>query len=217
MIDAATFWSLPRSTRPAKLFEEILPEIPALMPVVTLPQPANVHVLGGGGGVWNVRLVDGRAEVGVGEADDAIAAVAFTRKHLREIVGGALHHKGVELMKRLGRPGRFPDLSRLPVDPSRTEAVASLRGSVAIEVHDRTYRESYRFVITLGGGEPAYDQATTTVRVDADEVVDQLVAGVSIAALLKGSRVRIEGDLGLPLQALRAAFGGAIDQSRSGR
>ena len=219
MIDAATFWSLPRNTGPSRLFTEILPRIPPLLAEVTLPRPVNVHVLGGGGGVWTVRLVEGRAEVGEGASPGAIAALVLSRAHLREVVGGALRDRGIELMRRLGRPGRFPDLRGLPVDPARAEAVGALRGSVAVEVHDRAFRESYRFVVTLGGSlaggrEPDYETATTTLHVDADELVEQLASGMALAALLKGSRARLEGDPSLPLRALRAAFGGAVERGR---
>lgn len=217
MLDADTFWSLPRSTRPEALFETIVPEIPALGRAVTLPRPCNVVVQGAGGGAWTLRLVEGRAQVEPGMAADAFASLVVARAHLREVVGGALRDRGVALMAKLGKPGAFPDLRGLPVDPARTDAVAALCGSVAVEVHDRTFRESYRFVVTLGSGTAAYETASTTVHVDADEVVGQLAARSSIAALLKGSRVRIEGDLGLPLRALRTAFGDAIAQEGPSR
>ena len=207
MMDAATFWSLPRSARPRSVMEEILPTIPPLAGVFTLDLPSSVHVIGGGGGEWTVQIVDGLSVVDAGAADEVAVRVSLTRSHLREVVGGALRDRGVALMKRLGKPSAFPDLTILPIDPSRLDAVAALDGSIAIEVHDRDMRDSYRFVISFGSGPAQYDDVTTTVHVDADEVVDQLVAGASMSALLKGSRVRIEGDLGLPLAALRAAFG----------
>ena len=207
MMDAETFWSLPRSTKPRAVLEEILPQIPALAGTFTLDLPATVHVLGAGGGTWTVQVVDGMSVVTPGEAAEVVARVSFTRAHLREIVGGALRERGLEVMRRLGKPRQLPDLSALPIDPSRLAAVAAIDGSIAIEVHDRPMRDSYRFVISLGSGPAQYDSATTTVHVDADEVVEQVVAGASIAALLKGTRVKMEGELALPLKALRAAFG----------
>ena len=215
MIDAETFWSLPRSTKPRALFEEILPEIPALAGVFTIKTPTSVHVLGSGGGEWSVSIVDGRAVITPGAAEKVITRVSFSRRHLREVVGGALHDRGLKLMERLGKPRAFPDLSVFPVDPSRVEAVAATSGSIAIEVHDRDMRESYRFVISFGSGPPAYDTAVTTVHVDADEVLEQVASGASIAALLKGTRARLEGDIALPLRALRAAFG--ADEVERGR
>lgn len=218
MIDAETFWTLPRGSKPATLFTEILPQIPPLAGIFTLNVPSSVHVLGSGGGEWSVSIADGVAVVEEGAAADVVTRVSLSRKHLREVVGGALRERGVALMKRLGKPGAFPDLTILPVDPSRLTAVAAIGGSIAIEVHDRDVRDSYRFVVSFGSGPAQYDNATTTVHIDADEVVDQVVAGASISALLKGSRVRVEGDLGLPLRALRAAFGAAaLDKGKASR
>lgn len=215
MIDAETFWSLPRSTKPRVLLEEILPEIPALAGVFSIDVPSSVHVLGSGGGEWSVLIVDGRAVVTPGVADQVITRVSFSRRHLREVVGGALHERGLKLMERLGKPRAFPDLSVFPIDPSRVQAVAATSGSIAIEVHDRDMRESYRFVISFGSGPPVYDTATTTVHVDVDEVLEQISSGASIASLLKGTRARLEGDISLPLKVLHAAFG--ADETERGR
>lgn len=205
-MDAETFWSLKRTTPPKKLFEQIVPELPVLLPGMTVPRPANVHVLGPGGGVWATQLVDGRTQVTAGAAPDAICQVALHKRHLREIVGGALRDRGLQVMAKLGRPRQLPDLSDLPVDPARVVRLAELSGSVALNVVDREYGDTYRYVLTFGSGEPAYDEATTTITIDADEAVGWVVAQISPKQLLRAKGVRIEGDLSLPLKALQLLF-----------
>ncbi|GEM_PF-3590673 len=215
MIDAETFWSLPRSTKPRKAFEEILPNLPALLPDLTIDGSFSFHVCGSGGGEWSGTVTNGLWTVVAGAADDALVRISLTRRHLREVIGGALRERGLTVMKRLGKPRQFPDLGVLPIDPARAPDVAKIPGSIAVEIHDRDVRESYRFVLSFGNGPAVYDNATTTLHVDADEIVEQALAGASMAALIKGSRVRIEGDISLPLRALQVAFGAeAVQRGR---
>ncbi len=207
-MDAAEFWSLKRTTAPKKLFEQIVPNLPVPLPPVTVPLPVNVHVLGPGGGVWASQLVDGVNVVTPGPADNAICQVALHKKHLREIVGGALRDRGVTVMSRLGRAGQLPNLSRVPLDPARAVSVQKLTGSVALNVRDRELGDTYRYVFTFGNAAPDYDTATTTVTIDADEAVEWIVNKVHPKQLLKARGVRIEGDLSLPVKALQALLDG---------
>jgi len=205
-MDAEAFWSIRRTTSPQKLFETIVPALPVRLPDVTVPRPVNVHVLGPGGGVWATQLVAGRTQVTPGTADDAICQVALHKKHLREIVGGSLRDRGLQIMAKLGKARQIPDLSRAPLDPARVVKVASLEGSIAVNVKDRGYGDTYRYVVTFGSGAPDYDTATTTVTVDADEAIDWVVKRIEPKQLLKAKGVRIEGDLTLPLRALQLLF-----------
>jgi len=202
-MDADAFWSIKRTTAPKKLFEQIVPVLPIALPAVTVPQPVNVHVLGPGGGVWATQLVAGRTVVTPGAASNAICQIALHKRHLREIVGGAVRERALKIMARLGRARQVPDLSRLPIDPEKAVKVGALQGSVALVVRDREFDDSYRYVVTFGTGEPSYDTATTTVTIDADEAIGWVVDQVSPKQLLKAKGVRIEGDLSLPLKALQ--------------
>ena len=109
-------------------------------------------------------------------------------------------------MAKLGKARQIPDLSRAPLDPARVVKVASLEGSIAVNVKDRGYGDTYRYVVTFGSGAPDYDTATTTVTVDADEAIDWVVKRIEPKQLLKAKGVRIEGDLTLPLRALQLLF-----------
>ncbi len=202
-MDAEAFWSLKRTTAPQVVFETIVPTLPVKLPSLTVARPVNVHILGAGGGVWATQLVDGRTHVTPGSASNAICQVAFDKRHLREIVGGALRDRGLTIMARLGRARQLPDLSRLAFDPVKAVRCADLVGSVAINVHDRALGDTYRYVITFGTGAPDYDTATTTLTIDADEAIEWIVNRVSPKQLLKAKGVRIEGDLSLPLKALQ--------------
>lgn len=208
-MDARTFWSLKRTTSPQHLFETIVPALPDIFPDVTIDRPVNVHVLGGGGGVWSVQLVQGRLVVERGAAADALAQVAMDRKHLREIVGGALRDAGLRLMAEQGRPGQLPDLTEMPLEPQKWLRLSELNGSVAIEIEDRRFRDRYLYVVTFGCGEPDYEQVTTHLRFDLEELVRWGAQKKRPVTVLRGGRIRVEGDLALAIEALRMALGDA--------
>ena len=203
-MDAEAFWSVKRSTRPKVLLEEMLPQVPVRLPPVTVDRPCNVHIEGVG--TWAVQLVDGRPSVTPGAAEDAVGQLHLDRRALREVVAGALRDRGLVVMERLGRPRQVPDLSRLKVDVQRLLRCAELDGSVAVEVHDREYDDVYRFTWTFGAGEPVTGEVTTTVRVDADAPIDWVVQRMEPLQLLKAKGVRVDGDLSLPMKALRLLF-----------
>ena len=208
-MDARTFWTLKRTTSPQNVFEKIVPALPDIFPVVTIACPVNIHVLGVGGGIWSVQLIEGRLVVRRGAADDALCQVAMERKHLREVVGGALRDAGLRVMAELGRPGQLPDLKQVPVEPQKWLQLAELGGSVAIEIEDRQFRDTYRYVITFGGGAPDYERTTTSLRFDLEQMVRWSAQGQRPVTVLRGGRIRIEGDLALAIRAVRMAFGDA--------
>ncbi|MCO4760011.1 MAG: hypothetical protein KC502_00785 [Myxococcales bacterium] len=206
-MNAEQFWTLKRTLAPKKLFEEVIEALPVPLPPVTVDQPVNVHILGSGGGVWALQLVDGHTQVTPGAAPNAICQVAFHKRHLREIVGGALRERGLTLMARLGKARQIPDLSRLPLDPARALSCAHLTGSIAIDVHDRGFSDTYRYVVTFGSGAPDYETATTTLTIDADEPIEWVVNRIAPKAVLKAKGVRIAGDVALPLKVVQALIG----------
>lgn len=210
-MDARTFWSLPRRLTPERLFGEIVPQLPDILPPLTVPRPTNVHVVGVGGGVWALQLVGGRLHAQAATAPNALCQIACDRGAFRAIIGGALRDRGLEVMERLGRGGQLPDLRRLPVDLERLEAISGLAGSVAIEVEDRAMREVHRFVITFGSGQPDLDSATTTVRFDVDDWVGWAAERRPPIGVLRSGRVRVSGDISLPVRALRALLGAAAE------
>jgi len=212
MMDAETFWSLARRLTPARVFTEVVPELPDILPKATIARAINVHVLGSGAGVWSLRLVQGRLTVVEGGVSDALCQIACERSAFREVIGGALRDRGLEVMAQIGRPGQLPDLRHLPVDSAQLEAVGNLAGSVAIEVEDRELRQIHRFVITFGSDTPAYDEATTTVRFDVDDWVGWTAQRRPPIGVLRGGKVRISGDLALPLRALRALLGAGAEE-----
>ncbi|MEY3012259.1 MAG: hypothetical protein RIT45_994 [Pseudomonadota bacterium] len=201
-MQAEAFWDLPRSTRPEKLFLEIVPTSPVRLPKATLSLPTNVEVCGTGGGTWSGRLVDGAIEMREGAQHPALCSVVLERGTLREAIAGALRDRALTVMERLGKPRAIPNLSRLPVREDRAVALARLQGSIAIEIADRSFGEVHRVVVTFGDAPPQFEQATTTVRVDADEVVEWIATRADPRAILRGGRVRVEGDLTLPTRAL---------------
>lgn len=209
MIDAETFWSLKRNTRPATLFTEVVPDLPPFLPAFTASRPVNVHVRGADGGVWWVRQVGGRLESGAGAAAHAVCQVMLERSSLKELIGGSLRDRGLQIMAALGQPRQIPDLRRLPVDDQSLLAIANLPGSVAVQATDRELRETHRFVFTFGAGTPAWEQASTTVSYDVDDQVTWLTRRMSPIAMLRSGRVRLEGDLSLPVRALQALLGDA--------
>lgn len=201
-MNAAEFWDLPRGTRPSALMMEIVPSSPVKLPAASISLPSNVVVRGAGGGTWFGRLVDGKIAMAEGAQHPALCSVTLERNTLREFIAGALRDRGLKIMERLGRPKAIPDLSRLPVREDRAQALAKLQGSIAIEVVDRDFGETHRIVVTFGDAAPAFETATTTVRIDADEAVEWIATRADPRAILKGGRVRVEGDLALPTRAL---------------
>ncbi len=207
MMDAQRFWSLSRRLKPAIVFTEVLADLPDILPDVTVSRSINAHVRGNGGGVWALRLVGGRCEVVPGGVTDALCQISCERSAFKEVIGGALRDRALKVMAAVGRPGQLPDLRRLPVEVERIEAIGSISGSVAIEVEDRDMREVHRFVVTFGSGPPEFETATTTVRYDVDEWVNWTAQRRPPIGVLRSGKVRISGDLSLPVRALRALLG----------
>lgn len=197
MLTADEFWSLPRTTTPERLFTGVLASLPVPLPPATLPQPVVIHVRGAGGGAFHAQLVAGKIAAGAGPAAAPVCQITLERATLREVVGGSLRDRALEVMARRGQPRGIPDLSRLPVRPERAQALAGLHGSIAIEVADRKFAETHRFVVTFGADPAAFERADATVRLDADDLVGWVATAIDPRALLRGGRLRVEGDLAL--------------------
>ncbi len=201
-MNAEEFWSLPRSAAPAKVFLELAPALPVRLPAATLQQVVVIHVRGAGGGVFSGRLVDGRLQMREGAIADPICQVVLERATLRELVAGSLRDRGLQIMEELGRPRALPDFSRLPVRDDRARALSGLLGSVALDIVDRRFGETLRVVFTFGAAPAAYEVASATVTIDADEAVTWIARRVDPRAILKSGRLRVAGDLGLLTRAL---------------
>ncbi len=204
---ADPFFELPRTTRPADWFERILPGLGLRLPAVTTPLWSVYHVHGPGGGSWSVRLVDGRVAVHVGVAAPVAMHLSMTTAHFREAIGGALRQRLATVLERLGRPVALPDLSRLPLDVSRLQAAAAVGGSMALVLHDREVDEAYRYVLTLGDSAAAWETARTTIETDLDDLVALLAARTPPLKLVTSGKLRVRGDVDLPLKALGALLG----------
>ncbi len=201
-MNAEEFWNLPRSAAPTKVFLELAPALPVRLPAATLQQGVVIEVRGAGGGVWSGRLVDGRLQTQEGASADPICRVVLERGTLRELVAGSLRDRGLQIMEKLGRPRAAPDFSRLPVRDDRARALTGLQGSVALDIVDRRFGETLRVVFTFGAGPAAFETASATVTVDADEAVTWIAGRIDPRVILKSGRLRVDGDLSLLTRAL---------------
>ena len=203
MTDA--YFSLPRSLKAAAFFEKHLPTLALRLPAITLPDRIVYHVQGAG--VWSVGLINGRVDVQTGAQGPIGLQIAMTEAHFREAVTGALRDRHVEVLKRQKLPLEIPDLSALKVDVARLRAAIAVGGSLAIVIHDREYDDKYRYVLTVGAGPAAFDKATTTIEVDADDLVALGAARTPPMKVLVSGKLRLAGDIGLPGKLLSALFG----------
>lgn len=201
------FFALPRSTRPVDWFERILPTLPLKLPRVSLDHAIVYHVHGAGGGTWSVRLHEGQLLAMVGTAPIIGAQVSMTSAHFREALTGALRERIRGVLQKQGRPIALPDLTNIPHDPERVAAVAALGGSIALEIGDREYSDTYRYVFTFGGGPAAFEQATSTVEVDAGDLATLAVAQTPPLQVLVSGKLRIRGNADLPSRALGLLVG----------
>lgn len=199
------YFSLPRSLKAAAFFERHLPALALRLPAITLPDRVVHHVLGAG--VWSVALVNGQLDVQPGVVGPIGLQISMTEAHFREAMTGALRDRHLEVLKRQRLPLEIPDLTRLQVDPARLRAAIAVGGSVAIVIHDREYDDRYRYVLTIGAGPAAYDKATTTIEVDADDLVALVAARTPPMAVLVSGKLRLAGDIGLPGKLLSSLFG----------
>lgn len=200
------FFTIPRSTKPADFFERILPALPLRLPPISL-DPWVYHVQGAGGGVWSIAIEQGKVVVTRGEAQKPAGHTVTTSAALREAVAGALRDRLAQVLQKQGRPLQIPDLTGLPLDPARARALAQVGGSLAIEIGDRTFGDRYRFVVTLGPGPAAWEQATTTLEVDADDLAALAATRTPPMKVLVSGKLRIKGDADLPARALAAVLG----------
>ena len=199
------YFSLPRSLKPAAFFERHLPTLPLRLPAISLPDRVVYHVHDGGS--WSVALVNGRLDVQPGAVGPIGLQITATEAHFREAVTGALRDRQVALLQRLGQPAEVPDLTGLRVNPARIRAAIAIGGSLALVIHDREYDDRYRYVLTIGPGPAAYDRATTTIEVDADDLVALGAARTPPMGVLVSGKLRLAGDIGLPGKLLTALLG----------
>ena len=198
-------FSLPRSLKPAVFFERHLPTLPLRLPAISLPDRVVYHVQGAG--VWSVALVDGRVDVQPGVVGPIGLQISATEAHFREAVTGSLRERQIEVLKRQGQPVEVPDLRGLRVDVARLKAAIAVGGSLALVIHDREYGDRYRYVLTIGAGPAAYEKATTTIEVDADDLVALGAARTPPMGVLVSGKLRLAGDIGLPGRLLSALLG----------
>lgn len=201
------FFGLPRTTRPADWFERILPALPLRLPAVTTPMWSVYHIHGVGGGSWSVRLVDGRVQTQAGVATPVGMQLSMTTAHFREAIGGALRERLAHVLRAWGRPVALPDASRVPLDVSRLQAAAAVGGSMALVLQDREVDDAYRYVLTLGDGAAAWESPRTTIETGLDDLTALLVARTPPLQLVASGKLRVQGDVDLPLRALRTLLG----------
>ena len=199
------YFSLPRSLKPALFFERHLATLPLRLPNITLPDRVVYHVQGVG--AWSVGILAGRLDVQPGIVGPIGLQVTASEAHYREAITGALRERHLEVLKRQKLPAEVPDLSALRVDQARLTAAIAVGGSLAFVIHDREYDEDYRYVLTIGPGPAAYAKATTTIEVDADDLVALAAARTPPMKTLVSGKLRLAGDIGLPGKLLTALLG----------
>ncbi len=199
------YFSLPRSTKPAAFFGQHLAALPLRLPLLTLPDRVVYHVQGVGS--WSVGVVDGRLDVQSGAVGPIGLQVTATEAHFREAITGALRERHLEVLKRQKLPAEVPDLRALKIDVARLKAAIAVGGSLAFILHDREYDDVYRYVLTIGNGPAAYAQATTTIEVDADDLVTLAATNTPPMKVLVSGKLRLAGDVGLPGKLLTALLG----------
>jgi hypothetical protein len=202
MTASDAFFALPRTTRPADWFERILPTLPLKLPRISLDHAIVYHIHGTGGGTWSVRLHEGQLVAMAGTAPIVGAQVSMSSAHFREALTGALRERIRGVLLKQKRPVALPDLTHMPHDPARVAAVAALGGSIALQISDREYGDTYRYVFTFGGGPAAFEQASSTVEVDADDLAALAVARTPPLQVMVSGKLRIRGDADLPQRAL---------------
>ncbi len=200
------YFSLPRSLKPAVFFDKHLAALPLRLPAISLADRVVYHVQGVG--AWSVALVDGRLDVQSGVVGPIGLQISATEAHFREAVTGALRERQIEVLKRQRLPVEVPDLRHVRVDPARLRAAIAVGGSLAIVIHDREYDDRYRYVLTIGPGPAAFAQATTTIEVDADDLLTLAAARTPPMSVLVSGKLRLAGDIGLPGRLLTALLGG---------
>ncbi len=206
MIDP--YFSLPRTTRPSEWFEKILPTLALRLPVDAQTPWAAVHVLGAGGGTWAVRVTAGQLQVQRGLPAEVLSQWSMTSGHFREALAGALRDRTAGVLTKLGLPLALPDLSRAPLNQLGWQALATVQGSLAFQLADRKVADSYRYVLTLGSGQAAFDKADAQIDVDLDDLAALAAARTPPLRLLASGKLRVQGNSELPMRALTALLGG---------
>lgn len=201
------FFSLPRTTRPADWFERVLPALPLRLPVGAQTPWSAVHIHGVGGGTWSVRVAAGKVEVQRGLPAEVLSQWSMTTSHFREALAGALRDRTASVLTRLGLPVALPDWSRAPLDQLGWQALAAIQGSLAFHLADRHVAETYRYVLTLGGGPAALDNADAQIDVDLDDLAVLAAARTPPLRLLGSGKLKVQGNSELPMRALTALLG----------
>lgn len=199
------YFSLPRSLKAAAFFERHLSTMALRLPPITLTNRVVHHVHGVG--AWSVALINGQLDVQPGVVGPIGLQISMTEPHFREALTGALRDRHAEVLKRLRLPQEIADLRRLRLDPARLDAAVAVGGSLAIVIHDREYGDRYRYVLTVGAGPAAYDKATTTIEVDADDLMALAAARTPPMGVLVSGKLRLAGDIGLPGKLLKVLLG----------
>jgi len=205
--DLDTLWNLPRSTSPQRWYEEIVPDLPLVVPAIDVPWPVAYHVDGSGGGIWTATVAQGRVQVVAGLQGTPIVQLRMGRSDLRELLSGFLRDRLRLAVERLGVGLDLHGLPAPSFNPARLERLAELHGSIGIEIRERRLGDSARFVVTFGAGAPAWESPTTQLTIDADELVEWIVRRVHPRQILMSGRVRLVGEVALPTRALGLLLG----------
>ena len=203
------YFALPRTTRPADWFERILPNLGLQLPQATLRHRVVLHITGVGGGSWSLGLTAGQLSVERGVVGPVAVQYTTSVAHFREAMFGAMRDRGVEVLQKLGLPLVLPSLRGLVLAQAQVDAVAQLSGTLTFALRDRRMDDTYTFTLTLGGGAPtAGPQAT--IAIDLDDLAALAAAKVPPLKIISSGKLRVMGDLDLPMRALTALTGRAV-------
>ncbi|MEK6608594.1 MAG: SCP2 sterol-binding domain-containing protein [Myxococcota bacterium] len=152
---------------------------------------ARVILDGEGGGAWDLRLRDGRIDVGVPGAGEAQVTMRQSVEDWRALLfsedGGA----------GLAPAGAAPtDL--LMIDPTSRQMLRTVRGAVEFRIANFRGR-TWRLLAKLGE-QPMPEQPDATITVDAETYAAMAARTLTPPEAYFGGKIVIGGDAGLAMQ-----------------
>jgi len=202
-------FTLSRDTTAAELFDSILPAelaAVAIRPGLSAERAA-IHVEGPDGGNWTLG-VEGEG-ITIREEDDTDATIQLTvsSSDARELVLGSVRDRllealgGVDAVQEQVSPAFVSSL--LMTDEQLTR-LAPHRGDLQFIIDDPDEAATYRVTLTLGGGGPNLDSPRAVVTIGVDDWVELLTGRVDPQQAFMQGRIRMAGDMGLPMGLLAA-------------